>query len=121
MNKQEVYNKVRAHLLTQRARSVLADCPAGMACAYRGVGGLKCAIGCLIEDKHYDPEFERFGVGKTSVRDALRLSGVAYDVDFLSALQVIHDNSPLCQWEADLESVREKYLEVADVTLQSQT
>jgi hypothetical protein len=47
MTKQEIFDKVAAHLLTQRRQSV-NDCSG--ACVYRSPEGLKCAAGCLIPD-----------------------------------------------------------------------
>jgi hypothetical protein len=44
---------IRDHLTRQRAQAVTA-CGT---CCYR-FGTLKCAIGCLIHDEKYDPEFE---------------------------------------------------------------
>lgn len=50
MTNQEIFEKVAKHLLDQGRRSTLAT-PTGDegACAYRGTGGAKCAVGCLKE------------------------------------------------------------------------
>lgn len=46
---QEMYNRVKHHLLTQNQKSVNG----GNGCYYRSDSGLKCAIGALIPDKDY--------------------------------------------------------------------
>lgn len=64
MTPQEVFDTVCAHLAQQGRRSVdHKDDGDGYyfarpRCAYRGLGGLKCAIGCLIPDEEYDPRME---------------------------------------------------------------
>lgn len=50
---QEVFDYVAKHLLKQGERSVV-----GTSCSYRGVGGLMCAVGCLISDEEYKPEMD---------------------------------------------------------------
>lgn len=62
MTRQEVYNKVRDHLLAQGEQS------AGMmGCQYRAERSdgtvLMCAIGCLIPDELYDDGLEGMDVG----------------------------------------------------------
>lgn len=47
MNSRE---KIVQHLTQQKAQSKV---PGGDYCAYRGVGGLMCAVGCLIPDELY--------------------------------------------------------------------
>ena len=57
LSKQEIFNKVRDHLLVQDGPSVG---PKGQ-CMYRGVDGSMCAVGCLLKD---DPIIEEME-GKT--------------------------------------------------------
>lgn len=47
MNKQEIFDKVALHLLTQGRQAT-----DGTFCQYLTSDGLKCAIGCLIPDGH---------------------------------------------------------------------
>ena len=103
LNRQEVYNTVRDHLLKQRVKGV----DDYGSCAYRSENGLKCAIGALIKDEYYDPCFEGKGVYEladaytptsTLLRRALVKSlGADYltheDICFLSDLQVLHDEN----------------------------
>ena len=51
MNMLEVFNKVEAHLLAQGVRSIRKS--KMYMCAYRGAGGLRCSVGCLIKDEFY--------------------------------------------------------------------
>lgn len=52
------FDIVKKHLLTQNKQSVEEF---SGKCRYRGGEGLKCAIGCLIPDDMYKPEFEDRG------------------------------------------------------------
>jgi len=62
LNKQEVFDKVASHLLTQNARSVGIEYDEGVAgettaytkCMYRGKNNMMCAAGCLIPDDVYN-------------------------------------------------------------------
>lgn len=103
MTRQEIYDKVKAHLLAQKKRSITED-PGS--CAYRGVGGLKCAAGALIDDEHYRSDLEGCTCEELSVVAALRRSGVRYtDIDIVRRLQEIHDFSMPRDWKKELESV----------------
>ena len=120
MNKQEIFDKVAEHLLTQRERAygTLED-----VCYYRiGKNGktLKCAVGCLIPDEYYTPSMEKAGVADDRVLDILIKADILEDVpenvnfDLLSAghllsvLQTVHDSTPL-PWEAELVKVANKF------------
>ena len=52
---------VSTHLMAQGRRSTLDD-ENGFSCAYRGVDGAKCAVGCLIPDDLYIPALENQNV-----------------------------------------------------------
>lgn len=58
MNKQEIFDKVATHLLTQGKQSRLNPEDTRGICAYRSKDGSKCAAGCLIPDDVYDPRME---------------------------------------------------------------
>jgi len=57
MNKQEFFDKVARHLLTQNAKSIEAF-ERNAKCLYRGPNGMKCVAGCLIPDELYSENFE---------------------------------------------------------------
>ena len=95
MTAQEIFDKVAAHLLTQRKPSLLC----GIGCAYRGEGGLKCAAGCLIPDEEYSPEMEGRNWHTLASRDSV-YRGVAEKighVPLVVALQLVHDG--VDNWE----------------------
>jgi hypothetical protein len=95
MTKQQVFDKVKAHLLTQGRRAQQDG-----ECRYRAEGGLMCAAGCLIKDKYYSgPLMEGFSVTVLSVRGALISSGVPDEsIGLVGDLQDIHDNCPVEDW-----------------------
>lgn len=120
MDKQDIYNRVKTHLLAQGKRSVGED---GL-CRYRGEGGCKCAIGPLISDEVYDPTLEGESVFSAKIQKALIKSGIlrlelptpppgsteedelicraSFDLDFLGDLQSIHDATLPNTWESEL-------------------
>ncbi len=89
MNKQEVYNKVKAALLEQGCQSI------NYTCKYRTSDGKKCAVGHLIKDEHYSEKLESWGCTHLYVIEALQASGIDpkhhTDTDFLIRLQAAHD------------------------------
>lgn len=100
MNKQEIFNKVRDHLLSQNARSAVYGRN-----LYRGPDGLMCAIGCLVEDSHYTPEMERYTPDGLHVMDALIKSGIPEEVihsGLLYDLQLLHDTLDPEDWSLEL-------------------
>lgn len=127
MTLKQVFTRVRDHLLAQNAQSVRAA--DHTACAYRGLNGLSCAVGCLIDDAHYQSEFEGMAIGwgiKESDHDsdirrrharlmaALKKSGVPVDdrmcINLLGELQGVHDEVDPADWPAHLNEVGVKYL-----------
>lgn len=56
MTDREIFEHVKAHLLTQNKKALSR----GMygACVYRTDSGLRCAVGCLITDAAYHPGIE---------------------------------------------------------------
>ncbi len=117
MTSQTMFDRVATHLLTQNkpARDSNGEC------RYRTKDGLKCAIGELIPDDKYDPDFEGAGgsalymkpdygdgdspfTRKTAeIRKAagftLKQGRLAY------ALQSVHDEYEPKQWLAQLFGV----------------
>jgi len=96
---QEVYDIVAQHLLTQGAVALQTLPHGGVACAYRGDNGLKCAIGALIPDHLYCPELEGKGpvaaladIGLLNVNDLSNPSTLAL-TQLLILLQRAHDDA----------------------------
>ncbi len=122
MNKQEVFDKVASHLLTQKRLSVNKNNSA--ICRYKTKKGLKCAIGCLIPDELYDPDIEGRTVnmiissGEPSEK-TLKLKSILYqvlggtllleDYLFLIELQQIHDFIQPSKWKSRLIEFAESH------------
>lgn len=97
MNKQQIYDKAKAHLLTQNAKS---QNPEG-SCMYRGPNGLMCGIGLFIPDRVYTQDMEG-----DSVEELIQLycDDLPKDVfkeenlPFLMLIQIIHDEHEPHEW-----------------------
>lgn len=120
MDRRAVFDKVKAHLLQQGKKShkkLLIYGEETVTCAYRGEGGLKCAVGCLILDEHYHPQMENgTPTGYNDVGELVRRSICAslgtplvnekhVDMQFLRRLQLIHDENPVDRWPMMLDQV----------------
>jgi len=85
LTRQEIFDKAWSGLEFQGFRRSATS--AG--CAYRGDGGLRCALGWLIPDERYHHSLEGRGVGEPEVLNA---TGISHeDADFAIALQGVHD------------------------------
>ena len=109
MSKQLIFDKIVTHLLTQKEKSLNKS---GKTCAYRGVNDkgekLMCAVGCLIEDEHFDDRFNLLAVKDQNVSDALAKSGVDTSpttLTMLSQLQYMHDHSRVKDWPEELKKL----------------
>ncbi len=95
---QEAFDKAATHLLTQRvvSRNYIDD---GFFCCYRGPGGLKCAIGVLLEDSEVPTEVGT-SPSVSSLKSTGRLPASLTDlpVDFLQDLQGVHDSYDPSRW-----------------------
>ena len=110
----QVFEYVKDHLLKQNQQS-----SHGSGCAYRGPYGMSCAVGCLIDDDHYDEELEDNDVFDGGVIDALlgSVGNWLFEVDdclsdkrilMLRLLQQIHDCTQPYTWEYDLNDLESK-------------
>lgn len=129
MNEQEIFDTVVKHLFAQNARAL-----GGNGCAYRALAKdnvtvLKCAVGCLIPDADYDPDYEGIGIGGgmievmqssgmrrilyAKLQATLRSEGIDVDdpnvLDLLIALQEIHDENMPGEWFIRLKNLAESY------------
>lgn len=99
MNKLDIFNKVKEHLLTQNEKSYQGDY-----CMYRAENGLKCAVGCLIKDEYYNETLEGKPLLVDTVSEAVAKSlglGKVLPLNMfnmLSRLQDIHDNYDNNEW-----------------------
>jgi len=99
--KQETFDTVARHLLTQKAQSLLDD--VGKTCAYRGTNGLKCAVGALLPDELYHPSLEGTAAASRPVRPLLEQLG--HCPLLCEELQSIHDNFEPANWPERLETL----------------
>lgn len=108
---QEMYNRVKYHLLTQNQKATVSKYNA--TCAYRTETGLKCAIGALIPEDKYLPGMERLGsvrcndLVKKVLIEEFDLSGLSEDDQAVfmgraSRLQSIHDGLACETWPSSL-------------------
>ena len=104
---QLAFSTVARHLLTQNKVSydLIHD-----RCAYRGDNGLKCAIGCLIDDRDYDVSMEgdvvRWGDENWSLDNSplMQLSS-----NLAMNLQTCHDQVPPDNWLKNLREIARHY------------
>lgn len=112
-SKQKLFDIVKSHLLTQMKKSVGKDGKP----AYRGLNGLKCAIGCLIPDSKYNKIMEggllTWYSWHHKDRIVLRAIGQAGasnpTIALLISLQRLHDLSHPVAWENGLRLLAKKY------------
>jgi hypothetical protein len=120
LNKQEVFSKVKKHLLKQNRQAKSVE----KGCRYKTQDGKKCAIGCLIEEKFYSsnlescsvagilnyPNYVRYNVLIKALKQSLKLKEISTnDLIFLSDLQYVHDYEPIIDWPFRLKTIAEKY------------
>ena len=101
----DVFNKVSEHLLAQNDRALSV---AGLYCVYRSNSGLKCAVGCLIEDQFYSRGLEGQYVRTNVIESVLKLSGVPITEEvlkLLEELQRLHDYVTPAGWPAGLAQI----------------
>lgn len=118
LTKLEVFEKVRNHLLTQNRRCSTES----EGCRLRDDCGNKCAVGCLIDDKFYRETLEHnseIELGDTNVelQDALINSGVPFKECkyLLKDLQILHDTTPVPQWESELNLLKAKLVKTGEI------
>jgi hypothetical protein len=115
LDRTTIFNEVQQHLLAQNEKSLIPGGPGGLTCAYRGKNGTKCAIGCLIKDEFYNLKLERVSIYATAVRRALERSLKhkldCFDIEFLNALQGVHDLHEVLDWPEALAFVKRTYVD----------
>lgn len=105
MNRQEVFNKVATHLLTQNAKARTETGWGNFICSYKADNGLKCAIGCLIPDDQYDKRIEGKSINLNPLLISILRNAIDLyidDINFLENLQMIHDQLPIKSWAEEL-------------------
>lgn len=101
---QEIYDAVKEHLLTQNVQCLneVGNC------AYRGDGGLKCAVGALIPDEDYIKDMESSGITRL-IYLFPQCEWMAPYSQLLTHLQCVHDSNLPDNWEQELAGVARTY------------
>ena len=102
MTEQEIFNTVCDHLMKQGEHSMNYN-----GCAYRGLKGQKCAVGCLITDDEYSVGMEGSDVERLFDRGDLP-SRLKPHAELLVRLQIIHDGGAVPNWPTHLRMLAAK-------------
>jgi hypothetical protein len=115
LSAKEIYERVSAHLLAQRAVSEDEN----GSCRLRGGDGRKCAIGSLIHDDLYCFNIEGAGIAYyRHARDGALLRALyASNVDvcneqiveLLTELEELHDNAHVDEWPQLLAALGQRH------------
>lgn len=104
-SRQEIFDIVAVHLLTQNEKSESLGNGGYDMYKYRGRNGLKCAIGCLISDENYMELIEGKMVAGlfSKYPQVMKASGLREeDSEFLRSLLIIHDFNTVEFWPYEL-------------------
>lgn len=109
---QEIFTQIKNHLLKQGRR---AQAGKHHDCQYHCPNGDRCAVGAIIEPQFYQPWME---CGRLELLiQALRKKETEQDLlnelveheDLLYALQTVHDNREVDDWDFHLRKVAERF------------
>lgn len=115
VTKQETFNIVAKHLLTQNERAQNYS-----SCCYLTADGKKCAVGCLIPAGEYSPSFEGLNLNpfvfdprlgsKQQQTNPIRalMESLGHDIGLLRDLQNIHDGYQVDSWPEALTRLAEQ-------------
>jgi len=94
----DVFDYATSFLYNQNDISITDE----YACAYRGLKGMKCAIGCVIDDQFYHHTLENCTVYDANVQKAIMQSLPSYEIneDFLNYMQYVHDKHSTHNWKS---------------------
>jgi len=92
-DKQETFNKVATHLMTQNEKA-----QDRYGCLYRTEDGKTCAVGCLIPKDIYDERMEHTDLDSILKNFPELTNIIQPQLDLLTALQKIHDNVDVELW-----------------------
>jgi hypothetical protein len=97
-SKQSLFDFISNHLLRQGKKS--RD---DISCLYRGPGGQKCAVGCVIPDELYSVAMERNSTVPLIVLSASNGYKLPWYIiryrNFLEEFQAIHDGKKNFEWK----------------------
>ncbi len=101
---QEVFDIVYKYLMKQKCRCT-HDGDIGSGCAYRGLGGTKCAAGVLIPDEKYERTFEHKRWDQLVEKGWVPNS----HKHLIMRLQTIHDLTKPELWNWELRRAAEEF------------
>lgn len=104
-NKQQIFDQVAKHMLTQMQKSTVINENGDSICSYKNPEGLACAAGCLIADDEYSTKFEN------QTWDSLADWGHVprRNSELIRFLQKIHDKNEPVEWENLLRELANRY------------
>lgn len=124
-DRQSLFDYVARHLLRQNAQSLSngSENRNDNHCVYRDPNGLKCAAGCLIEDRLYTADLECKSILEKPVKDAIeasigrKIDGKIFgsdpefgtEMDLVSQLQKLHDYNPPRTWKDKLRALATRF------------
>ena len=99
-----VFEFVKQHLITQGQKSESIT-----SCYYKQPNGLRCAIGCLIDDEFYNENLEFKNGDDPIILDAVQKSLPNWKINhnMLIELQELHDEVEVEEWEWKLEELEQ--------------
>lgn len=108
MDRQRAFDKIIDRLKRQDAHSTN-----GSLRMYRGFHGNRCPVGHLINDADYHDDMEGHGIRNLleafpHLKERLKIES-DLDVDFLEALQYMHDFYWPAQWKAIFKQIARKF------------
>ena len=121
MTPQAVFNKVVNGLRKQGRKSVSeTEIVNGKpACMYRGDNKTRCAVGQLIRNSEYKPWMEHsafsFLLSQDCPQDCPHIcpkslkARLRPHTDLISALQAVHDNADVAEWEVEFKQTASRY------------
>ena len=109
MTNQEIYDKVKRHLMRQKRPAM-----DGKRCVYRNADGLRCAVGCLIPKNLYKPKYESWVMNAIIAEIGPRVGIGEESLDLLGDLQIIHDGAdsesdPVAFWRSELPLIANRF------------
>lgn len=113
MNHQQIYNTVKAHLLSQNLKSATYFTTGEIkSYLYRGPDNTMCGIGPLIPNECYSSNIEGMSIAAVVSQYPRMLPDDIFNADnipLLTDLQKVHDEIPVNEWASKLTKVAVRY------------
>lgn len=108
MSKQQIFDKVAKHLLTQKKKALRSGTsPANGICTMYTKEGLRCAVGCLIPKTTWklNPNVAIQTPSDPGLKLLLEAYGVVGEEKLLLDLMQVHDSEDVKNWKKCLKQV----------------